>query len=80
MRSILIATDLSARSDRTLERAVNLARDRGGELTIVHVVYEDLPASLADARQKAAESVLSQISCSVLAVKPPDFVTPVTLE
>ncbi len=27
-----------------------------------------------------AESVLSQISCSVLAVKPPDFVTPVTLE
>ena len=80
MRSILIATDLSARSDRALERAVNLACDRGGELTIVHVVDEDLPASLADAQQKAAESVLSQISCSVLAVKPPDFVTPVTLE
>ncbi|MCH7817760.1 MAG: universal stress protein [Proteobacteria bacterium] len=27
-----------------------------------------------------AESVLSQITCSVLAIKPPDFVTPVTLE
>ena len=27
-----------------------------------------------------AESVLSQIDCSVLAVKPPEFVTPVTLE
>ena len=27
-----------------------------------------------------AESVLSQINCSVLAIKPPNFVTPVTLE
>ena len=27
-----------------------------------------------------AESVLNQIECSVLAVKPPDLVTPVTLE
>jgi nucleotide-binding universal stress UspA family protein len=27
-----------------------------------------------------AETILSQISCSVLAVKPPNFITPVTLE
>jgi nucleotide-binding universal stress UspA family protein len=27
-----------------------------------------------------AESILNQIDCSVLAIKPPDFVTPVTLE
>jgi nucleotide-binding universal stress UspA family protein len=27
-----------------------------------------------------AESVLSKIDCSVLAVKPPNFITPVTLE
>ncbi len=27
-----------------------------------------------------AETILNQIGCSVLAVKPPGFVTPVTLE
>lgn len=56
MKNILMATDLSARSDRALARALGLARDRGCALTVVHVVDEDLPASLADAQADAARA------------------------
>jgi len=52
MKKFLMATDLSARSDRAVERAVALARELGAKLKIVHVVDEDLPASLADNQQK----------------------------
>lgn len=46
---ILLATDLSARGDRALERAVALARQDGAQLTVLHVV-EAADASLnADA-------------------------------
>lgn len=62
MKNILMATDLSARSDRALERAVRLARAHGSTLTVVHVVDEDLPASLADAQEQAAgEAIRGQI-------------------
>jgi nucleotide-binding universal stress UspA family protein len=60
MKKILMATDLSARSDRALERAVALARESGANLTIVHVVDEDLPASLADAQEKAAKRAIHE--------------------
>ena len=42
MRKFLMATDLSPRSDRALERAVMLAREHDARLTIVHVVDEVL--------------------------------------
>ena len=54
MQSNLMATDLSARSDRVLERAVGLARDRGGELALLGSDVEDL---------------LKVPPCDVLAVK-----------
>ena len=54
VQSNLMATDLSARSDRALERAVGLARDRGGELALLGSVAEDL---------------LKVPPCDVLAVK-----------
>lgn len=49
-RKILLATDLSARSDRALERAVWLARQWQAELFIVHVIERSHPndADLAD--------------------------------
>ena len=55
-----MATDLSARSDRALERAVTLARELGAKLIIVHVVDEDLPATLADAQEKAAKREIKE--------------------
>lgn len=53
-----MATDLSARSDRALERAVALTHELGAKLIVVHVVDEDLPASLADAQENAARQAI----------------------
>jgi universal stress protein E len=38
---ILAATDFSTRSQRAVRRAGVLARDKGAELTLVHVVDDD---------------------------------------
>lgn len=58
---ILVATNLSALSERALERGAQLARDTGGRLAIVHAVdtegSEALKARFADhARQELTES------------------------
>jgi universal stress protein E len=58
MKKIMMATDLSARSDRALARAVSLARVLGAELDVVHVVDEDLPEALAAAQQQAAKQAI----------------------
>lgn len=55
MKKIMMATDLSARSDRALERAVNLARVHDAKLNIVHVVDEELPDTMAATQQHAAK-------------------------
>lgn len=60
MKKLLMATDLSARSDRALERTVALALENGAELTIVHVIDEDLPAPAADAQKKAAKQAIHE--------------------
>ena len=60
MKNLLMATDLSARSDRALERAVGLARDHGARLTVIHVVDEDLSPILADAQEQAARQALGE--------------------
>lgn len=44
-RSILLATDLSARSDRALDRAVSLAKHWQAHLTILHVLQEETLAT-----------------------------------
>jgi nucleotide-binding universal stress UspA family protein len=44
-RSILLATDLSARSDRALDRATLLAKHWHSHLTVLHVL-ENVPSSL----------------------------------
>lgn len=54
MKTLLMATDLSARSDRALQRALRIAAEHDASLTVVHVVDEELPASLADTQSKAA--------------------------
>ncbi len=46
MKNILVATDLSVRSDRALQRALNLARHYKAKLTILHVIDEDNPEVL----------------------------------
>ena len=40
LRRILLATDLEPKSDRAMERSVQLARQFGAELTALHVVHD----------------------------------------
>ena len=73
MKNLLMATDLSARSDRALERAVGIARDRGAGLTVIHVVDEDLSPILADAQEQAARRALGEHIDSLRDDKGPDI-------
>ena len=67
---LLIASDLSARADRALERAISLAVEKCWDLTVVHIVDEDLPATLADRQKYEAEGVLrTQIASNPAAAK-----------
>ncbi|MGI9534200.1 MAG: universal stress protein [Thermodesulfobacteriota bacterium] len=62
MKNLLIATDLTPRSDRALYRAFKLAADYNYNLHILHVVDEDLPDKIADmVRNDAIESLEEQI-------------------
>ncbi|WP_263145164.1 universal stress protein [Pseudomonas sp. RIT-PI-AD] len=48
MNSLLVATDLSARSEHAILRAVRLVRDFGCDWTLLHVVDEDYPESVLE--------------------------------
>ncbi len=56
---VLVATDLSARSDRSVERAVILAKQTGAALTILHVVDAELPRRVADRLRDDAGSLIA---------------------
>jgi nucleotide-binding universal stress UspA family protein len=55
-KRILAATDLSARSDRALARAVQLAQQHKAQLTVLHVVDEELPELVQTRLAAAAET------------------------
>lgn len=59
MDRILVATDLSARSDRALRRASLIARTSGAAMTLVNVVDAELPGRLIEAEIDAAAEVLA---------------------
>ena len=62
MKNLLIATDLTPRSDRAVYRAFKLAADYNYNLHILHVVDEDLPDETADmVRNDSIESIEEQI-------------------
>lgn len=69
MNKILIATDLSPRSDRALDRAVSLAQQHRAHLFVTHIVDEDLPASVADKLKAAADQVIREHLASLRAAK-----------
>lgn len=58
MKHLLVASDLSARSDRALQRAVQLAGSQGARLTVAHIVDDDVPMAVAQAQETAAREVL----------------------
>lgn len=61
--SCLVASDLSARSDRALVRAFRIAGRGGGRVIVLHVVEEDFPQRLSEGLCRDIESALhAQIS------------------
>lgn len=60
MKKILVATDLSARSDRAVQRALSLAHERHAEVEVLHVVDDDWPRKIVDQMEKSARATLDQ--------------------
>ena len=55
---VLVATDLTARSDWAVQRACRLAAELDGPLTVAHVVDSGLPPALRDHTVDWAERAL----------------------
>jgi nucleotide-binding universal stress UspA family protein len=63
LKRILAASDLSARADRAVERAVQLAAQHGASLKLIHVVDDELPEEITQAvKAKAGEQLSSMVS------------------
>jgi len=62
---MLVATDLSARSDRAVERAVALVGPTGAALTILHIVDADLPVQMAERLAAEARTLIAEHIASV---------------
>jgi universal stress protein E len=52
MKKILVATDLSSRSDRAVLRAIKMAKEYKAHLTILNIIDEDTPKSLLEENKK----------------------------
>lgn len=60
MRKILVATDLSARADRAIRRAILPAKKFEASLHLVHVVDDDRPRRITDPERDAAAEILDE--------------------
>jgi nucleotide-binding universal stress UspA family protein len=60
MKSILVASDLSERSDRAVRRAIRLAREHGATCHVLHVIDQELPADLASRWREDAGTRLAR--------------------
>lgn len=58
MRNILMASDLSSRSDRAFDRAVQVSKQFKTGLHVLHVLDRDLPAQIQDELLDNAEKTL----------------------
>lgn len=59
MKTILVASDLSERSDRAMRRAASLAKAHGAKLIAMAVIDEDLPSAIAATQVEQAGAQLS---------------------
>lgn len=60
MNTIMVATDLSERSDRALRRATLLCKQFDTELMLIHVVDDDQPRRIVEAESREAKAILLQ--------------------
>ena len=77
MRTIIVATDLSARSDRAVERAVKLAEQHGSRLRVLNFIDEDLPLAIQQQLETAARKEIDILLGKLARSKPVDISTEV---
>lgn len=65
MKTIMVATDFSERSDRALRRATLLARQTGARLSLVHVVDDDQSMRIVEAEREVAQRLLAEQSATL---------------
>ncbi|TCP58546.1 nucleotide-binding universal stress UspA family protein [Rhodovulum bhavnagarense] len=65
MKTIMVATDFSERSDRALRRATLLARQTGAGLSLVHVVDDDQAVRIVEAEREAAAGLLREQTATI---------------
>ena len=65
MSNILVATDLSLRSERAVRRAFSLARETGAALHLLSVVDDELPEAIAGRRRAETREELERF-CAAL--------------
>ncbi|MCY6380763.1 universal stress protein [Hoeflea prorocentri] len=65
MKTIMLATDFSERSDRALRRATLLAEQFNASLSIIHIVDDDQPKRLVEREKQIAENYLHQLEKTV---------------
>lgn len=65
IKHILVATDLSDRSERACERGIRLARERAATVNLLHVVEGGLRAQVQERRRALAEEHLREWFASV---------------
>lgn len=58
MKKLIVATDLSPRSDRAMNRALALSDELKTKLVVLHIVDDELPNSLAASLKDEAESII----------------------
>lgn len=61
LRNILIATDLSGRSEKAVMRGLSLAARFAARVVVVHVVDDDQPSSLADVEAERSAALLNEM-------------------
>lgn len=65
MKTIMVATDFSERSDRALRRATLLARQFEAAILLFHVVDDDQPRRIVDAERDQAVTLLHQMAATL---------------
>lgn len=65
MKHIMVATDLSERSDRALRRATLLARQWDADITLVNAVDEDRPRRIVEEERRETLSLLQDMAATL---------------
>lgn len=60
MKRLLMATDISARSDRAIARAINIAHEQDANLTILHVIDADLSTSAIESHRRITKEMINE--------------------